>query len=329
MRKLFKSLTLVGLAVVLCTPNADAQLGGLLKDAAKKGLKKGIQKSVEKKAEQVAEQEMNKQLDKVLPTEEQTNSNSNANGGMSPLEARLMAAAGINTNVNYEKNFSFESEMVMEVEEIVPGQETKRSTYKSYFSKNAKDYAMDFINPETNDRGLIIFDSKNGQMLILSDEQGKKSGMAMSLGIPDSVAAEMNQATQNEDIDEVTDEQIAMYSGYKATGRTKNIAGYTCKEYSLERETGRLDVWATRDVKYDYSNAYNFMGGMQVMATGGSTILMGTVMEMNFFDKQTSGESRFYVKELNMNRSNSLDISGYQVLGMGIPPAATEPEPQE
>lgn len=317
---------LVGLALALSTSYADAQLGGLLKDAAKKGLKKGIEKSVQKKAEEVAEQEMNKQLDKALPTEEQKDPKQN--GGMSPLEARIMAAAGINTNVAYEKYYTFDAEMVMELEQIVPDQEPQKSGYKSYFSKTAKDYAMDFVNPENNSRGLIIFDSKNAVMLILSDEEEKKSGMATSLGIPDSVVNEMNQATQSAEVEEITDEQIAMYTGYRATGRTKNIAGYNCKEYSMENETGKMDVWATREVIYDYSKAYGFMGGMQVLATGGSTVLMGTVMEMNFLDKQTSGKSNFRVSSISLNRSNSLDISDYQVIGMGLPPAATT-EPQE
>lgn len=322
MRKLL-SIAL-GVSFMLITPVAEAQLGGMLNKAIKKGVQKGIEKTVEKKAEEVAAQEIEKALDNAIPTQEQTNTNANTNasttnsGGMTPLEAKLMNKMGMSTNVPCERNYFFNAEMTMDIEVYQKGMDVQKTSYKSYFDLKSNSYAMDFNDQQKGGRGLIVFDSKNGYMLILNEENGKKSGIAMPVGINDSSLNEINNTT----IQEYSDEDIALMTMYRPTGRTKKINGYSCKEYFNENENGRMEIWATRDIIFDYSRACNYMGGMQVLASGGSTLILGTTLEMHFTDKLTSDRTTLYVRDINMSKGNSLNISDYEIIGMGMPPAA-------
>lgn len=299
---------------MLISPTVDAQLGGMLNKAIKKGVQKGVEKAVEKKAEDVAAQEVEKKLDEAIPTNEQSETTTKAKGGTSPLEAALMAKMGMN-NVPFDKEFTFTSEMVMRIEVTDAEGNLQKSNYKSYFDLNSNSYAMDFIDPTKNSRGLIVFDAKNGTLLILSEENGQKSGMAMPTGLNDSTlnAMKAEQAEQPE----ITDEQVALYTMYRPTGNSKKVAGHNCKEYYMENDNARFEVWTTNDIRYDYSRAYQYMGLMQTMVAGGTTVMMGTVMEMHCFNKQNSEKSDFYVEEINMNRTNSLNIYDYQVIGFG------------
>jgi len=63
------------------------------------------------------------------------------------------------------------------------------------------------------------------------------------------------------------------------------------------------------------------MGGMQFLATGGLAYGLGMIMEMHFKDAKTNDRTDLVVNEIKENSPSSLDISSYQVMGFGAPPA--------
>lgn len=315
MKRLLFQFLFLGFVLMLGTVDSSAQLGGLLKNA----VQKGVQKSIEKKVEKTAEQEMDKLLNKATPVdkgEQEEAPKQQGSGGVSPIEAKMMSSMGMNTNVVYQKQFSFTAEMLMEIESFQQDQEVQRATYKSFFSANSGDYAMDMSDPQKSSHGLIVFDSKNAVMLILNNENGNKSGLATPISPSDSALVATDESAKNQ---ETSDELQGQYSMYKPTGRTKIIAGYSCKEYINENENGRMEIWTTRDIHYNCSGAYAYMGGMQTIATGGTATTLGVTMEMHSFNKQTAEKMNFYVKEIDMNKPTHIDISDYQVVGMGTP----------
>lgn len=108
-----------------------------------------------------------------------------------------------------------------------------------------------------------------------------------------------------------------MHPLYTATGRSKQIAGIACKEYTYKGEGGSIDLWVARDQKLNLSNAYNYMNGFQALAAGGWAWGMGMVMEMVFRDDEQKTQTHMIVKEIKQNSPRQLDISSYNILGIG------------
>jgi hypothetical protein len=183
------------------------------------------------------------------------------------------------------------------------------------YNPNDKNFALQFesVDRESGNKKktLMIFDMKNNAMLILGEENGERSGMAMQIE-PDS------SESSNE---EVKDTEV--YQGefvhpfYSPTGRTKSIAGFSCKEYAYKNEAGSVTLWVTNDNKLNLSKAYGHMQGFQALSTGGWAYGMGTVMEMMWTDDQSTAQTKMLVKDIQPNSPKRLDLTGYSIIGIG------------
>ncbi len=287
---------------------AEAQVGGFLKDKAQKALVKGLKRGEDEKKideQQQVEEQKEKQQSKQNPAD-------------SYMQKKMMGWMGMN-KVKYDPAYSYTSSMKMDVETLdSAATEVNKGSYSFYFDKNSKNFAMEFeaLNPESgkNEKSLMIFDYKNMAILIISDKDGQKSGIAMAMA-PDSSQESNTQDAQNE---AVSQEDLSAYNMYyKPTGRTKNIMGYKCSEYVYENPEGRIELWATNDIKYDYSGAYGHMQGFQYLATGGTAYLLGTVLEMHFKDADSNARGDFWIKELNPNTSRTISVADFQIVGLG------------
>jgi hypothetical protein len=296
--------------VIVCTilfmaffmaPNvADAQLKRLLKEKAIEALKG------------------NKQEESTTQTEEQEQSQPQKPKQTGPnfLERRMMQAMGLN-NVKYEPRYSFSSSLVMDIENIDSLQNSDKMLYTTYFDPDSKSYAMVFdeVNKESGQKqqATIIFDMINQSMLILSVENGERSGVAISFAgdsIPENEAA-LDQLEEEEPIDEVYINPI-----YQPTGKTKTIAGLPCEEYKYENTEGRVTLWASKKSPIDMSKAYGQMYGMQGLAAAGLGFGNGMIMEMVSEDFYSGAKTIMNVREMLSNTNKSLDVSGYQIVGM-------------
>jgi len=281
---------------------ANAQIGNFLKDKAKDALNKS--KKTETKKETKEETKNNE-------TEQTQQQNPVGNA----MQRKMMGMMGLN-NVKYETIYNFTSSMKMEMQSTDSlGKQSEKILYTTSFDKNSKNFAMEFegADKETKEKqkSLMIFDYKNWAMLILGGKSGEKSGIAMQM-TKDSAQKETTQETQQ------TQKDLENYNiKYKATGRTKTIAGYSCKEYVCETPEGKSEIWGTNDVAFDYSSAYGQMGGMQTLATGGTAYGMGMVMEMHISDKDSQAKSDLWVIEVKPTNPQSINLTEYQIIGMG------------
>ena len=284
---------------------ANAQIGSFLKDKAKDALNKSTKKDTKKETKEETEQTQKQQT----PT--------NPMGNM--MQKKMMGMMGLN-NVKYETKYDFTSSMKMEMQSTDSlGEKSDKILYTTSFDKSSKNFAMEFegVDKETKEKqkSLMIFDYKNWAMLILGGKSGEKSGIAMQMTKDSAIEAQQNNPTQEKQLTQQDLSSANTY--YKATGRTKTIAGYSCKEYVYENTEGKGEIWATNDVAFDYSSAYGHMGGMQTMATGGTAYGMGMVMEMHFSDKDSQAKSDLWVIEVKPTNPQSIDLTGYQIIGMG------------
>jgi hypothetical protein len=290
---------------------ASAQLKSLLKDKALDALNK-----TKKKEETKTDPKKN-----VTTQTQQQQPQQNPAGNA--LQKKMMGMMGMN-NVKYETVYNFTSSMSMEMQSTDSlGKQSEKVLYTTFFDKNSKSFAMEFKGTGKqegkNDETLMIFDYKNWAMLMLGDKgDGKKSGMAFPMAKDSTIEAQQKNPTQQTKATPKDLSSANMY--YKATGRSKSIAGYNCKEYIYENAEGKGEVWATNDVVFDYSKAYGQMGGMSAFATGGTTYGLGMVMEMHFADKHSKAKTDMTVTDIKPSNPKSLNLAGYQIIGLGGQP---------
>lgn len=292
---------------------ASAQFKDLLNKGVNKALDSKLKKEEDEKKKKDAEK---KKAQGQTQTGTQTQqSNSNPAGNF--MQKKMMGMMGMK-DVKHENSYAFTSSMSMEMQSTDSlGKKSEKVLYTTSFDKNSRNFAMEFEGKDKESgkkqNSLMIFDYKNWAMLILGDKNGDKSGIAMEMA-KDSV---QKQPTQ-----EATKQDISNYNTYyKATGRTKTVAGYSCREYIYENPEGKSEIWATKDVAFDYSSAYGHMGGMQTLGTGGTTYGLGMIMEMHTYDKHSKAQSDLTVVDIKPSNPKSINLTGYQIIGMGAPQA--------
>lgn len=308
-----KLITILVIFLLVGITEANAQIGGFLKDKAQKAVVKGLKRGEEEnKTEQAKEEQKEEQ-------KQETNKQAKPNPAGNFMQKKMMGMMGLN-NVKYDLAYNYTSSMRMDIETVDSAStEVNKGTYTTYFDKNSKNFAMEFegIDRESGQKqkSLMIFDYKNMSMLILSEKDGQKSGIAMVIP-PDST---QNNNESEEKAEVANQEDLSAYNMYyKPTGRSKSIAGYNCKEFAYENPEGRVELWATNDLKYDYSSAYGQMNGFQALATAGlGGYLLGTVMEMHFKDSDSNARSDLFIKDINSNTNKTFSIADYQIIGLG------------
>mgnify|MGYP000883085226 CR=1 FL=1 len=307
MNKFVAAIIMVSFMITAFSGESKSQVGGMLKDR----LKKAVVKSV------VSDQEKNQNdtVSKNKDSQQQTESPADPY-----MQAKMMGLMG-KGNVKYDLAYTFASSMKMDFEVVDSAQnEPLKGTYTMYFEKDGKNFAMEVetagSKEEPASKSLFIYDFHNMALLILSEQNGQKSGMAMAIP-PDSSQAESSQVAPSRDTELPGSEVSAGDVTFKATGRTKSIIGYSCKEYLLEDTEGKVELWVTNDVIYDYSGAYGRMQGFQMMSNVNSSAAKGTVLEMHFKDSGSPAHSDFYVREINKDRSKTFNLANYSIMSFG------------
>lgn len=302
MNQLFTRLVLAS-AIILGPLFVTAQIKGLLRDKAVDAISKGTKRGEEKKEEPQSESQPEEQPQKP------------SKSGPNFMERKMMGAMGLN-NVKYEPQYDFSSSMMMEIETVDSLENKDKVLYSTYFNPTDKSYALvfDAIDRESGQKqkSTIIFDTKNWAMLILGEKDGEKSGIAMAIAPDSSLITTQETETSQEEVPE-----DIVHPWYTATGKSKTILGFTCKEYTYMNPEGSVDLWVTKDQKLNFSNAYSYMNGFQALASGGWAYGMGMVMEMVFHDTNSPASTHMQIKEILPNSAKKLDISSYNVIGMG------------
>jgi hypothetical protein len=233
------------------------------------------------------------------------------------MEDRMKKAMGM-ADLNYENQYHFNSSMSMDVESYdAASGEVSHMTYTTYFNEEENSFAMRFQN-SNDDTGrdentLMVFDMKNHVMLMVVESENEKSGLAFSIGETADEDEEMSAGIEGGEADyEMQDFNLH----YTKTGRTKTIAGHDSEEYVFEDEEGRVEFWFSPQASFDFSGAYNYIGGLQALATAGG-IYKGILMEMNHTDKQTNDRAKLVVSSINPNNPNTIDLKDFSIMGFG------------
>ena len=224
------------------------------------------------------------------------------------MDRVYMDALGLTDNVAYETVYSFDAYIQMEISEYKKnGKLDEQMVYDNYMHKQDADYAMVFKDEE--DQSTIIFDTKNSAMLILSDADGEKAGIATTI---DKEAIAALAEDYNDDSNEDND---LLPPNIKKTGKTKSILGYKCNEYLVEDEESEVHMWLSeklgKEMRKEWMNNQQTFGGMFAQAYG----MKGMTLEYETIEK--NGErSTMLVTKIDLNHSHKISTKGYTIISM-------------
>jgi hypothetical protein len=164
---------------------------------------------------------------------------------------------------------------------------------------------VNFQDPESKMNMTTIMDSKNQAMVMLMEEKGEKSSMALKMNMEkmqDIAEKEMGQDPEE-------------YKLVK-TGNTKTILGYTCEEYLVTSKDGNGQYWITEkpiEGMSMFSPQSGPMGGNKgrnpyeaIFANAPE----GTFLEMLFTQKDGSS-FEMKVTEIEPKKESSFKMSEY------------------
>jgi len=332
MKKIIYSL--MAMIILGSFGDMEAQvIGNYIKKKANKATNRA-----EKKADERVDQEINKAVDKevdkvfdqIFNSEEEEKEKSEENTGESSVDEQensssssrnnaasraLMKSMGINTApANVNDNYDYQGNIIMNVQTWDEDENTEGEVvYTTYMTDDNSGFAMEFMQPERGN-STMIFDYKNEKMIILSQEDGQKTGIVMDYSGFYSDSLEEETLTE-EEIDEAAATDFTVYNeNLKKTGRSKNIAGYKCDEYTYNDEEDDITLWMTDELPAElWANMFS----ANTITASSVGYYGGFVMEMDQKDKVSGERTYLIVKEVNKNQSKTIPTSGYQLMSFG------------
>jgi hypothetical protein len=229
-----------------------------------------------------------------------------------------MDALGLSGNVDYKSTYDFDAFIQMEVSEYKKNEKLDELTvYDTHLSKEKIDYAMVFR--DDNNKSTIIFDQENSAMLILSDNDGEKTGFAMGMD-PEAFAEQVEEYEEESLVDP--------YSAHK-TGKKKDILGYNCEEYLVEDTAAEVRMWISEDlgkkVRKNMLNNQQTFGAIFYHAA----YTNGMALEYDVLDKDDGKRTVMKVIDIDLNRSHTIPTKSYAVMSMKSQSPEEEDEPEE
>jgi hypothetical protein len=270
-------------------------------------------KKAEEKAQKEAENKAEEQIEKALESGEEDEENQKQGNSLSklmgqmgmggepvPIKDAYQFASSITMNLkSYDKNGKLESDG-----DIV-----------TYMNPGSQSFAYEFISGEidgvsnANQKGLIIMDMENKASIILSDDDGSKSGIVYGMGNM------MNMEDLNDEAEtEEMPDHPAMHPNLKKTGKTKTIQGYKCEEYAYKDEQTESSFWVTKDIDW---NSKEMMTNVFKSSMYASGMPWGFMMESESMDKESGQKTIYQVTDINKDASTSFRMSDYQITNLG------------
>jgi len=300
------------------------QAQGFLEKMAKKALKK-----TQEKAEQRAEDKVDQQIDKGLDRLEDSIVG-NKNDTVSAKEEensrdamrqermqRMMKSMGMSGEpVPIEKEYEFKYSTTMNIKTYKKdGSLANDANMVTFMNPGRHNFAYEFTGGESDGspkgKGVYIFDYKNKATIILSDEDGKHTGLVYGLNLMMNADSLLEA---DKEMQENPTDMTTLNPNLKKTGRTKTIAGYKCDEYVYEDEMDKSDFWVTRDVKLE---TRDLMSAVFKTALYSNGMPWGFLMESESLDKETGERTVLKVTDVNQDSHKTFDLSQYQVTNMG------------
>lgn len=302
--------------------NVDAQLLNKLKDRAVQKAEQRVEERLLKEADKKMDQAIDSVENKIFDDSEaqqnglesnpnttgdgeyniNININDNTNGEASENLNAMLGQLSQMTAAEYEETYTFQQKIVLEVSSTDEGdKEIKMTQFVG------EDGLMTLVDGEEKSR--MISDYKNNSMLILNDKDF--TGTAISMDFMESAAQGFGMDAEYDDEEYMEAAEISC----KETGKTKNIAGYACKNWVCENDSGRFEAWYTDEILFDFQDEkwgkISNMFSMNFMMSKMRKDASGTALEVEYYDKIEKATATFKVVEIDSKANFEFDTSVY------------------
>ena len=285
-------------------------------------LKEKVEQKVEERVDKKVDETIDNQLDKVEESVDKSDSSkpadeSSTNTGDDQSQQRMqrmLKGLGISGDpVPVEDSYTFKNLIQMHVESFDRnGKKESEGEFITHFDPQTSSMAYQVVSGNMGEpgQGLFIIDLKNQAVIILSEEDGNKSGLVYGMG---SFFSGEDMPADDLSLEETPESYLANPNVSK-TGRTKTIAGYTCEEYKYKDEESESLMWITNDLKL---NARDFFGTLFKTTLYAGGISWGYMMEVTTTDNSTGEKSFMEVTRVDQNSDTKYSLSGYQLTNLG------------
>lgn len=260
------------------------------------------------------EQQVQTQNKEVNENAESTSDNSKkedvskkkSGGGMGALSAIMGGGGG---DVAHKDSYNFDGSIVMEMEALNADDGTVETVmeYTTYFSMKGNDVAIE-LKPQSEGgqyqgEMTMIYDIDNNTMFMLSAQGGQKMAIASDL---DDVPDDMDEGGAN---------HVSSNPSYTKTGKSRTIAGYKCDGYTLQDGENTVEMWVTKDMKFDPGKNQMKKAGIPLYYDG--PFEGGMIMEMEMYEDNIK-RMRMLVKDVKSNINKSMSLEGYTIMNVDM-----------
>lgn len=285
-----------------CTQPTEAQLLKNLEkkvqDKLKQKVQKDVENSVDKKVDQ-AYDSLKIDATDVLRKDASPNESSiqeNTEPTSNQANEMMKSILGGMNDAKYKNTYSFPLNAKISYQTFKNGKAAQEETMVHYYADDAI-----MIETDKNTNTMILYDFASNSMLMIDTK--KKTLQPMSLDFLQKIGKGSKIQSP--------DDKPSNFS-FHPTGKTKSIAGYSCKEYESSTLEGESLIWFTNSLDFDYTtylkNFSKILGNdMNDMPNG-----FGYVMEMTDFDKDGTKNMFMQVQSVD-KKSEVVNTDDYKI----------------
>jgi hypothetical protein len=224
---------------------------------------------------------------------------------MKKLHIALLAllGLGLSAEAQSDQTYKFQHQVEMDVK-----------SYNGDKVENTLNYVMLLPDDNQNIIGTEVKMKKQGQQVnatVIFELDSRAYTVLVNQGGMKIAMKNQMEFGAEEEKQEITKMNL------KATGRTKEILGYSCKEYEMKNEEGYALLWVTEELKL--KSFFESLGQLSKDSQYANFKIPfdGYVMQLTAWEKgkKKGPKSVMTVTKVSKNKTKVVSTAGYQVIG--------------
>ena len=319
-------LFFTAILLIMTQAVSTAQVGGLLKNKLNRVINAGaktVDKDINNKIDTAVNKEVvkaqDKQIEEAKNQSDNQSADQNANEGKPERKGiNLGGLMGGKVTSKYNESYSFTSRIYQQMEMYDKKDKTTVMDYYIFFSGTDPIMGIETKIEGTSDQGdqvamnsTVVIDGPNMSFISMTDVSNMKMGFISAIP-DDNSQAQADGKTKTPPV-------------IVKTGKTKEIAGYKCDEYTYKDEDNKRhgSIWATKELKLNVNKSAFSKAGMS--SYYGNTDLDNSVaLAMEQYNDKNELELKTDTKEVNKSLSHSISTTGYNFRQMNFNQAGGE-----